>query len=184
MKINSQSCFITFFLFLFFYNTTNLSAQNNTIRNAGDFVLFALPVATLSTTFIIGDKEGSWQFTKGFLVTEFVTYGLKFSISKERPDMSNFNSFPSGHTATTFQSAAFIHKRYGFKKSLPAYGLAGFTAFSRINAKKHDGWDVLTGAIIGVGSSFLFTTEYQKEHMEITFNSSENNYLLGFMYKF
>ena len=98
--------------------------------------------------------------------------------------MSNNDSFPSGHTSTTFQSASFIHKRYGFKYSIPAYALAGFTAFSRINADKHDGWDILAGAVIGIGSSYLFTTEYQKEHMELTFNSQEGTYLLGFKYKY
>jgi len=170
-------------LLLFLYSFSNLSAQNKTVEDAGDIILFALPATTLATTFIIGDTKGSWQFTKGLLLTEAVTYGLKYSINKQRPDMSNNNSFPSGHTSTTFQSASFIHRRYGFKYSIPAYALAGFTAFSRIDAKKHDGWDILAGAVIGIGSSYLFTTEYQKEHMELTFNSQEGSYLLGFNYK-
>lgn len=175
---------ITLFLLLYFYNFSNLSAQNKTVKDAGDVILFALPITTLATTFIIGDTKGSWQFTKGLLLTEALTYGLKYGIDKERPDKSNEHSFPSGHTSTTFQSAAFIHKRYGFKYSIPAYALAGFTGFSRINAKKHDGWDVFVGAVIGIGSSYLFTTEYQKEHLELTFNSEDGDYLFGFNYKF
>lgn len=175
---------ITLFLLLFLYSFSNLSAQNKTVKDAGDIILIILPVTTFTTTFIIGDKEGSWQFTKALLLTAVVTYGLKYSVNKRRPDMSNDNSFPSGHTSTTFQSASFIHRRYGFKYSIPAYALAGFTAFSRIDAQKHDGWDILVGAVIGIGSSYLFTTEYQKEHMELTFNSQENSYLVGFTYKF
>lgn len=172
------------FLLLFLYSFFNLFGQNKAVKDAGDIILFALPVTTLATTFIIGDTKGSWQFTKALLLTEAVTYGLKHSINKQRPDISNNNSFPSGHTSTTFQSASFIHRRYGFKYSIPAYALAGFTAFSRINAKKHDGWDILAGAVIGIGSSSLFTTEYQQKHMELTFNSQEGSYLLGFNYKF
>jgi len=42
----------------------------------------------------------------------------------------------------------------------------------------------LAGAVIGVGSSYLFTTSYQQEHMELTFNNSDGNYLIGFRYKF
>ncbi len=175
---------IAFFLLLFLYNFSNLSAQNKAVKDAGNIILFTLPATTLATTFIIGDTKGSWQFTKALLLTEVVTYGLKYSVNKQRPDMSNNNSFPSGHTSTTFQSASFIHIRYGFKYSIPAYALAGFTAFSRIDAEKHDGWDILAGAVIGIGSSYLFTTEYQKEHMELTFNSQEGSYLLGFNYKF
>ena len=173
-----------FFLLLFLYNFSNLSAQNKAVKDAGNIILFTLPATTLATTFIIGDTKGSWQFTKALLLTEVVTYGLKYGVNKQRPDMSNNNSFPSGHTSTTFQSASFIHIRYGFKYSIPAYVLAGFTAFSRIDAEKHDGWDILAGAVIGIGSSYLFTTEYQKEHMELTFNSQEGSYLLGFNYKF
>ncbi len=172
------------FLLVFLYSSSNLTAQNETVEDVGDIILVVLPATTLATTFIIGDTKGSWQFTKAFLLTEAVTYGLKLSIDKDRPDMSNNNSFPSGHTSTTFQSASFIHIRYGFKYSIPAYALAGFTAFSRIDAKKHDGWDILAGAVIGIGSSYLFTTEYQKKHMELTFNSQEDTYLLGFNYKF
>lgn len=161
-----------------------LSAQNSAVKSTGDIILFTLPVTTFATTFIIGDTKGSWQFSKSLLLTEAITYGLKYSINKQRPDFSNENSFPSGHTSTTFQSASFMHIRYGFKYSIPAYALAGFTAFSRIDAKKHDGWDILAGAIIGIGSSYLFATEYQKQHMELTFNSQEDSYLMGFTYKF
>lgn len=173
-----------FLSFLFLVSNIQLSSQNNTIKTTGDILLIALPVATLASTFIIDDKKGSWQFAKGLLLTEAVTYALKIGVNKERPDMSNNNSFPSGHTSTTFHSASFIHRRYGFKFSIPVYALAGLTAFSRIDADKHDGLDILAGAIIGIGSSFLFTTEYQKEHMELTFNNQKGNYLLGFTYKF
>jgi len=165
-------------------DTSETKPQVGTTQKIGDVILFALPVATVGTSFIIGDEQGAWQFTKGLLLTAGVTYGLKYSINKQRPDMSNDNSFPSGLTSTLFHSAGFIHRRYGFKYSIPAYALAGFTAASRIDSKKHDILDVLAGAAIGLGSNLLFTTEYQQEHMELTFNSSDGNYLLGFTYKF
>ena len=145
-----------------------------------------LPASTLASTFIVedGNPKGAWQFTKGLLLTVGVTYGLKFGINKPRPDMSNDNSFPSGHTSTVFHSAGFIHRRYGFKYSIPAYALAGFTGASRIDSEKHDILDVLAGAAIGLGSNLLFTTEYQQEHMQLTFSSGDGNYLLGYTYRF
>ena len=157
-----------------------------TTQNIGDVILFALPAATLASTFIVedGKPQGAWQFTKGLLLTEAVTYGLKIGINKPRPDMSNDNSFPSGHTSTVFHSAGFVHRRYGFKYSIPAYALAGFTAASRIDSKKHDILDVLAGAAIGLGSNLLFTTEYQQEHMQLSFSSGNDSYLLGYTYKF
>jgi len=48
---------------------------------------------------------------------------------------------------------------------------------------KDDGWDILAGAAVGIGSTYLFTTPYQQEHMEITMSSSNGEYLLGFVYK-
>ncbi|MEH6659789.1 MULTISPECIES: phosphatase PAP2 family protein [Leeuwenhoekiella] len=155
-----------------------------TNQKIGDVILIALPVAALGTTLLKGDKKGAWQFTKGFVVTEAVTYGLKMSINKTRPDQSNDNSFPSGHTSTVFHSAGYIHRRYGFKYSIPAYLLAGFTAASRIDSRKHDILDIIAGAAIGLGSNLLFTTEYQQKHMQLSYSSFEGNHMIGFSYKF
>ena len=171
---------IAIFLFL----AQNISAQHSAIETAGDVGLIAVPVAALSFTLIKNDKKGTWQFAKSFILNQVITYGLKISIIKKRPHDNGDNAFPSGHTSTTFQSASFIHRRYGFKYSIPAYAVAGFTAFSRIDAQKHDGWDILAGTAIGIGSTYLFTTPYQQKHMQLTFQSEDKSYLLGFQYRF
>lgn len=186
IKISLLVC-VTLFLVILptqAQDTSQTKPDVGTTQKIGDVILFALPAATIGTSFIIGDEKGAWQFTKGLLLTEAITYGLKLSINKQRPDMSNDNSFPSGHTSTVFHSAGYIHRRYGFKYSIPAYALAGFTAASRIDSKKHDILDVLAGAAIGLGSNLLFTTEYQQKHMELTLNKEDGGYLLGFTYKF
>jgi membrane-associated phospholipid phosphatase len=132
-------------------DTSETTPQVGTTQKIGDVVLFALPTATLATSFIVGDEKGAWQFAKGLLLTVGVTYGLKYSINKKRPDMSNDNSFPSGHTSTVFHSAGYVHRRYGLKYAIPSYALAGFTAASRIDSNKHDILDVIAGAAIGFG---------------------------------
>lgn len=175
---------LLFSQYTFAQDTAETKPEVGTVQKIGDVILFALPAATLGTSLIKGDNEGAWQFTKSLLLTEAVTYGLKFSINKPRPDRSNDNSFPSGHTSTVFHSAGYIHRRYGFKYSIPAYVLAGYTAASRIDSNKHDILDVAAGALIGLGSNLLFTTEYQQEHMELTFSSGNGEYMLGFNYKF
>ena len=177
------SCLL-FCQFIIAQDTSETPPKVGTTQKIGDVILFALPAASLGTSIIIGDNEGAWQFTKGLLLTEAVTFGLKFGVNKPRPDRSNDNSFPSGHTSTVFHSAGYLHMRYGFKYSIPAYALAGFTAASRIDSRKHDILDVLAGAAIGLGSNLLFTSEYQQEHMQITFSSGDGNYLLGYTYKF
>jgi len=169
---------------VFSQDTSETKSQVGLTQKIGDVILFALPIATLGSSFAIGDEKGAWQFAKGILITEAITFGLKISVNKQRPDMSNDNSFPSGHTSTVFHSAGYIHRRYGFKKSIPAYLLAGFTAASRIDSKKHDILDVIAGAAIGLGSNLLFTTEYQKKHLALTFSSNNNKHLLGFQFNF
>ncbi|HCO83019.1 MULTISPECIES: phosphatase PAP2 family protein [unclassified Arenibacter] len=172
---------LIFFLLLCSKST---HAQSRTIETTGDVLLFTLPATALTTSLIIKDYEGTWQFAKSALLNQAVTIGLKYATGKSRPNNNGERAFPSGHTSTTFQSAAFIQKRYGWKYGIPAYALAGFTGYSRINAQKHDGWDVLAGAVIGIGSSYLFTTPYQKEHMELTFASDADSISIGFRYKF
>lgn len=161
-----------------------IHSRNETIESTGDFILVALPSAAALTTVILKDKKGTWQFTKGFVTNLAITAALKYGINKRRPFNEGRQAFPSGHTSITFQAASFIHRRYGFGYSIPAYALAGFTAYSRINATRHDGYDVLGGIVAGVGSSFLFTTPYQKEHMQLIFSSVDDAYMLGFLYRF
>ena len=177
-------CLLLFSQYTFAQDTSETTPQVGTVQKIGDVVLIALPAVTLGTSFIIGDNEGAWEFTKGLVLTEAVTYGLKLGINKQRPDRSNDNSFPSGHTSTVFHSAGYIHRRYGFKYSIPAYALAGFTAASRIDSKKHDILDVIAGAAIGLGANLIFTTEYSQEHMELTYDNFDGNHLIGFKYKF
>lgn len=187
MNLDSRNyllCFVFLILFAFQSRAQLIEPKNKTVQAAGNIILVALPAATFTSTLILKDRKGTWQFTKSFFFNEAVTFGLKIALNKPRPYHNGDNAFPSGHTSTTFQSASFIHRRYGFKYSIPAYFLAGFTAFSRINAQKHDGYDILAGAVVGIGSTLLFTTPYEQEHMQLTFSSYNDNYLLGFKYRF
>jgi membrane-associated phospholipid phosphatase len=160
------------------------NAQNNTIEKSGDVLLFAIPTATFATTLFIKDKKGTWQFSEGLLLTTGVTFGLKHIVNKERPNGKDNLSFPSGHTATVFQSAAFVHKRYGFKYAIPSYILASYVGYSRIQSDNHDIVDVLAGAGIGIGSSFLFTKTLEKNNIKVSFSINQNNNSFTLIYNF
>ncbi len=157
------------------------------IQDTGDIIQVALPATAFLATFLEGDKKGTWQFVKSFGTNLAITYALKYAINKPRPEgATDGHAFPSGHTSVAFQSAAFIQKRYGWEYGIPAYVLAGFVAYSRIEGwnDRHDGWDVIGGILVGVGSTYLFTTEYQKEHFELSFSSANNSYQVGLIFKF
>ncbi|CAK8724062.1 MAG: PAP2 superfamily protein [Candidatus Electronema aureum] len=137
------------------------AAASNVVETSGDVLLGLIPAVAFGSTLYIKDTEGSMQFVKAFIANQAVTQGLKYTIHKDRPDESDDHSFPSGHTSTTFQAAAFIHKRYGWQCSIPAYLGAAFTGYSRVDADKHYVEDVLAGAVIGTISSFYFTEPYK-----------------------
>ncbi|ORJ57595.1 hypothetical protein B5V00_13355 [Geothermobacter hydrogeniphilus] len=61
-------------------------------------------------------------------------------------------SFPSGHAAGSFAVASVLVARYPESRWLPwtAYGLAGLTAFSRLNDNEHWASDVTVGAVLGL----------------------------------
>jgi membrane-associated PAP2 superfamily phosphatase len=146
-----------------------------------------MPAVVALSTLIIEDKEGGWQFVKGFGTNLAITYALKYAINKPRPaGATDGHAFPSGHTSVAFHGAAFAQQRYGWKYGIPAYAIAGFVGYSRMAGinERHDGWDVLGGIIVGVGSSYLFTTPYQKEHIELSFSGTNNQYLIGINYTF
>ena len=130
----------------------------STLQKSGDALLLLLPASALATTFYHDDSQGRMQLYKGAGTNLATTLALKYSIDKTRPDGSDDNSFPSGHTSVTFQAASFLLRRYGLAYGLPAYALATYTGYTRIQSNKHYLTDVLAGATIGILSSYAFTT--------------------------
>jgi membrane-associated phospholipid phosphatase len=139
-----------------------LSAHAGLVRadnteTAGDILGIALPATAFAFTFTHDDPDGRLQFYKSFGSTVAATWLLKHTVHETRPDGSNDESFPSGHAAAAFQAASFIPRRYGVP-AWPGYVLATYTGWTRVEAKKHYTSDVLAGAALGIGSSFLFAT--------------------------
>jgi len=185
------------FMVLALFIVSQLSAQEldspqeirteHTIEKIGDIGQFVPMAASAALILINKDAEGGWQYLKGFSANMGATYILKYAINKDRPDgAKDGHAFPSGHTSFAFQGASFLQRRYGWEYGVPAYVIASFVAYSRVEGlnDRHDLFDVLGGALIGVGSTYLFTTPYQQEHFELSFSSNNQDYLVGFTYKF
>jgi membrane-associated phospholipid phosphatase len=135
-------------------------SASDSIETSGDILRLLIPAIAYGATFYIDDEEGREQFYKSFATNGVATYGLKYTVNKERPNGEDY-SFPSGHASVTMQSATFIHKRYGLKYAIPAYIGATFTGYSRVESDNHYTIDVLAGAAIGALSSYYFTTEFK-----------------------
>ena len=137
-------------------------AKKSSTETAGDVLQLMIPLSGYAATFYVGDTEGRNQFYKSFLATFLITHALKITIKEKRPSNNGNQSFPSGHTSSAFQGAAFIQRRYGWRYGMFAYTAAAFTGYSRIEdeSKKHYLDDVIAGAAIGILSSYYFTTPY------------------------
>lgn len=139
---------------------SGVAGASDGIVKSGDILRTVIPAVAYGATFYMHDKDGRRDFYESFAVNYGLTWGLKQLISKERPNHSGDDSFPSGHTSVAFQGAAFIHARYGAKYAIPAYILASYVGWTRVESDNHYTEDVLAGAAIGIASSFIFTKPY------------------------
>lgn len=142
-------------------------AKASDIATAGDAAAVATVLAAGGITIARDDKEGIAQFVKSNVLAIPVTMGLKYSIHERRPDGSDNRSFPSAHTSVSFTSAEYLRKRYGWEYGLPAYTLASFVAYSRVESNKHHVRDVIAGAAIGIGSSYMFTSPNHRYNFSV-----------------
>lgn len=140
-----------------------LDAQESRTEWLGDLLMLSLPITSTSATFLLEDYVGTRDFLYGFGLNAVVTEGLKRALQRERPNGSDERSFPSGHTSISFQSASFIHFRYGWEYAVPAYAAASFVGYSRVYAGAHFVEDVVAGLALGVISSGIFTEQRPEE---------------------
>jgi membrane-associated phospholipid phosphatase len=131
------------------------------IEVTGNALAYLLPALAGGLTLGYKDGEGTQQLAESTALALGTTYALKYTIHEERPNHRDNYSFPSGHSSVSFSSAEFLRMRYGWGYGIPAYAVATYVAFSRVHAKQHYWHDVLAGAAIGIGSSYLVTQPYK-----------------------
>lgn len=165
--------------------TVELSSAQKGVRISTDVLLGVMPAATLAYEFAVKDWQGLKQAAFTAAATVGATYILKFAVKERRPDGSNLQSFPSGHTSITFANAAFIQRRFGWKWGAPAYAVATYVGWGRVYSKRHHWYDVLAGAAIGAGSAYIFTRPFAREHeLSIVPASDGENFFISASFKF
>lgn len=132
------------------------ASAGDSIQTAGNVLNVVLPLTAGLATIGHHDREGAKQLAISLCVTWGVTFVLKRATNETRPDGGAY-SFPSGHASSSFASAEFMRRRYGWKWGGPAYALAAFVAYSRVESHRHYTHDVVAGALLGVATSFIVT---------------------------
>ncbi|MDE2184934.1 MAG: phosphatase PAP2 family protein [Alphaproteobacteria bacterium] len=132
------------------------------VETAGTGIAIALPLIAGGITLCKDDWKGAAQVTLSTALTVGTALALKQIVREQRPDHSDFHSFPSDTSALAFAPAQFLWQRYGWEYGLPAYGAATFVAWSRVDAQKHHWWDTAASFGISLVWNEIFTTRYNR----------------------
>jgi len=137
---------------------------------ADDYILFAPVVFTygagfLNNSYVKNDFiNRSVLLAKSAIITAAIVYPSKYLFAVQRPDHSEFDAYPSGHTASAFAMATFMHqelKHQSIWYSVGAYTVATSVGIMRMLNNRHWNSDVLLGAAIGIASTKIAYLTHQ-----------------------
>ena len=128
---------------------------------AGSFGFVWLAIAVAISGF---SWSRPWLWTRvgaAILIAESLSGGLKEWIERDRPAVADPDpetlvelpatySFPSGHATVSFACATVLALAVP-RLAWPLFILAGLISFSRVYVGVHYPFDVLAGAVLGVG---------------------------------
>lgn len=156
--------------------------------------------AFASYSLLFNDKkaqETSFLAFEAFLTSSVWVIGIKWLTSRQRPSaqeesqsvaggkwsgpvayfrsnpkksVTNFDAFPSGHTATAFSIATVIAKQYDQTLFVPilSYAAATIVGITRIGESTHWASDVFVGAVLGYLSATQIVhnnpSQYTRDH--------------------
>ena len=143
-------------------NLTPLTSTQKHIETAGTVVAIALPLTAVGISYFKHDTMGLAQLTVETVMTVGTAYALKAIVREERPDGSDFHSFPSGQTALAASSSSYLWGRYGWQYGLPAFFATQFVSYSRVQARQHHWYDTLASSAIAAGYGYVLTTPFKR----------------------
>lgn len=160
------------------------NAKTDKIEQIGKALAIAEPLFAGGVSFAKNDWTGIEELAITTGLTVGAAYGLKYVVHEERPDHSDNKSFPSDTAALAFAPANYLWDRYGWRWGVPAYLVAGFVGYSRVEAKQHHWWDVAASAGMAFGFSHFITTPFQRYNIDADVYATPKSVYLGMNYRF
>lgn len=151
-------------------NSTCWDNTNKVFSKSITPVTIAVPAGLLLYGVLCKDstaKKNSITMGASLAACGLITVGMKYAFNRPRPFVTypdlitkksdaGTPSFPSGHTSQSFATAASISLMYPkWYVIAPSFLWAGMVSYSRMELGVHYPSDVLAGAILGAGTSFL-----------------------------
>ena len=135
------------------YFLTGQTPTSDIIFKAITFSVYIMLVVGGIYLFYKKDKLNLTKYVVGGLIIYAVAELLKILISRERPDLSGNDSFPSRHAGLSFFVAGFLPVNMRLKIQLCIW--AALIAVSRLALNLHWLSDVVVGSAIGFGFGYL-----------------------------
>ncbi len=165
-------------------NKTPLTSSEKKIETLGKGIAIALPVVAGGIAWYKEDKVGIAQLLVESALTVGTVYALKSIVREQRPDGSDFHSFPSETTAIAASGSSFLWRRYGWEYGLPAFAMTQFVSYSRIQAHQHRWYDTLASSGIAAGYAYVLGTPFQKRyHVETSLEPASDGAMLKLSYQ-
>lgn len=139
-----------------------LNEWRGTHRVTVDDYLQYVPLVSIYGLSLLGAEakhnyvDRTLELTTSYIVLGAIVNGIKYTVREPRPDGSSNNSFPSGHTATTFMGAELVRIEYGEEHpwfAVGAYAIATTVGVLRVYNERHWFTDVFAGAGVGILSA-------------------------------
>ena len=141
----------------------------------GDLMMAMSPAYAFGMTMAKEDYKGTLQLAESVFAAQLATEGIKSLKLERRPNHKGKKSFPSGHAASAFSGAMFVHKRYGWTPALVPYAMSLVTGWSRTEVKAHYWHDILGGAALSALFTWVLVGKYIPENVSVNANSDGAN---------
>ncbi len=145
-------------------NGVSIKANSGSVGDA--IPLAAMLVGTFAMGILRHDQQTTntaWDMGEAVVLGSLSSLALKTLIGRQRPNATaspsrfgkNGASFPSGHTTAAFAAAQVFadempREQWGWR--VLAYGLAGATAYGRMDSGAHWLSDTVAGAALGIAT--------------------------------
>lgn len=155
----------------------------NTLGEGILLVLVSLGIGAIG----LGLHSSSWKFAGLYMLlahglSGLLTQLLKHGLSRPRPRImetvpwnvgfsleSGWDSFPSGHTSSSFSVATVLAYYFPGGRVL-WFGLAGYVGLSRVITGAHFPTDVVGGVLVGIGSGLVLV--YTRDQWKIALSKA------------
>lgn len=149
------------------------------VEIAGNVLQVFLPAVAWAGTYVDEDGEGRDQLYWALGGTVASTLALKWAVDRDGPAPHRREyAFPSEHASVGFSSASFVQRRYGWSYGWPLYAMAAFSGWSRVYTDQNRWDEVLAGAALGVGFSYLFV-DPREDAVQVSLRAGPEGYGIG-----